>query len=69
VGFTKETALRMLEDVGYEVLDYSYSPEYELETALLQTRLMKLPGKAFFALQKDWAVRILGGCRLLVLAK
>ena len=59
----------MLEDVGYEVLDYSYSPEYELETTLLQTRLMKLPRKAFFALQKDWAVRILGGCRLLVLVK
>ena len=67
--FTKETALRLLEDVGYEVLDYSYSPEYELDTTLLQTRLMKLPRKAFFALQKDWAVRILGGCRLLVLAK
>jgi len=44
------------------VLDYSYSPEYELETTLLQTKLMKLPRKAFFALQKEWTVRILGGC-------
>ena len=67
--FTKETALRTLEDVGYEVLDYSYSPEYELHTTLLQTNLMKLPRKFFFALHKDWAVRILGGSRLLVLAK
>jgi SAM-dependent methyltransferase len=67
--FTKETALRMLEDIGYEVLDYSYSPEYELETTLLQTQLMKLPRKLFFALHQDLAVRILGGCRLLVLAK
>jgi len=41
--FTKETALRTLEDVGYEVLDCSYSPEYELQTTLLQTNLMKLP--------------------------
>ena len=67
--FTKETALRTLEDVGYEVLDYSYSPEYEMPTTLLKTKLMKLPRRLFFALQKDWAVRILGGSRLLVLAK
>lgn len=67
--FTKETALRTLEDVGYEVLDYSYSPEFEMPTTLLQTNLMKLPRKLFFALNQDWAVRILGGSRLLVLAK
>ena len=67
--FTKETALRTLEDIGYEVLDYSYSPEGELHTTLLQTNLMKLPRKLFFALHKDWAVRMLGGVRLLVLAK
>ncbi len=67
--FTKETALRTIEDTGYKVLDYSYSPEYELSTTLPQTNLMKLPRKLFFALSKDWAVRILGGTRLLVLAQ
>ena len=67
--FTKETALRTLEDVGYEVLGYSYSPEYELDAPLLQTKLMNLPRMFFFALHEDWAVRILGGSRLLVLAK
>ena len=67
--FTKETALRTLEDIGYEVLDFSYSPEYELPTTLLQTKLMKLPRRLFYALQKDWAVRVLGGTRLLVLAQ
>src|SRR5579875_19233 len=67
--FTKETALRTLEDAGYEILDYSYSPEYELPTTLLQAKLMQLPRRMFFTLQKDWAVRILGGTRLLVLAR
>ena len=67
--FTKETALRTLEDVGYEVLDYSYSPEYEMPTITRQTNLMKLPRKLFYALHQDLAVRILGGFRLLVLAK
>ena len=68
-SFTRETALRTIEDVGYEVLDYSYCPEYEMETDLLQTKLMKLPRKLFFALHQDWAVRILGGARILILAQ
>ena len=63
--FTKETALRTLEDAGYEVLDYSYSPGYEVHSASIQENLRKF----FFALQGDLAVRILGGFRLLVLAK
>ena len=67
--FTKETALRTLKDIGYEVLDYTYSPEYEQHAPLLQTNLMKLPRKFFFAVHEDWTVRILGGFRLLVLAK
>lgn len=67
--FTRETALRALEDTGYEVLDYSYSPEYEMPTTMLPTRLMKVPRKLLFTLQKDWAVRVLGGARMLVLAR
>jgi cyclopropane fatty-acyl-phospholipid synthase-like methyltransferase len=63
--FTKETALRTLEDAGYEVLDYSYSPGYEVHPASIRENLRKF----FFALQGDLAVRILGGFRLLVLAK
>jgi SAM-dependent methyltransferase len=67
--FTKETALRTLEDAGYEVQDYSYSPEYEMPGTVVQTNLMRLPRRLFFTLHQDWAVRILGGFRLLVLAR
>ena len=67
--YTKETALQTLEDLGYEILDYSYSPEFEMNTRLFYTNLMKLPRRVFFSLQKDLAVRALGGFRLLVLAK
>ena len=35
--FTKETALRTLEDIGYEVLDYSYLPENEMPAELIET--------------------------------
>src|SRR5438128_442594 len=34
--FTKETALQTLEDAGYEVLDYSFSPEFEMRSTILQ---------------------------------
>lgn len=67
--FTKETALRTLEDIGYEVLDYSYSPEFEMPTNRLPTRLARLPRKLLFAFHQDWAVRMMGGTRLLVLVK
>jgi cyclopropane fatty-acyl-phospholipid synthase-like methyltransferase len=61
--FTKETAIRTLEDVGYEVIDYSYAPE------VFQTKLTRLSRKLLYAVNKDWAVRILGGTRMLVLAR
>ena len=67
--FTKEIALQTLKDIGYEVLDSSYSLEYEWQTKPLQMSLTKLTRKFFFAIHKDWAIRILGGARLLVLAK
>jgi Methyltransferase domain len=67
--FNREIAIGALEDAGYEVLDYSYSPEYEMSTTYFITNLMKLPRKLLYAVNKDWAIRILGGSRLLVLAK
>lgn len=68
--FTKETALQLVKDVGYEVLDYFYTTSsVELPTHVLSRKLLKLPRKLFFAIHQDLAAHILGGCRLLVLAK
>jgi len=67
--FSKETALRTLEDIGYGVLDYSYSPEFELPAGPLSGNLVRIPRKLLFALHRDWAARLLGGTRLLVLVK
>jgi hypothetical protein len=69
-SFTKETALRSLEDTGYEILDYFYTcSSIELPTHVLRTRLLKIPRKLLFRLHKDIAARTIGGCRLLVLAR
>lgn len=68
--FTKETALRTLEDTGYTVLDAVYTADaLNSPTRLLGRRLLKWPRKAAFAINHDLAVHLLGGYRLLVLAQ
>jgi SAM-dependent methyltransferase len=67
--FTKETALRTLTDVGYELVDYFYTPRcIELGELPIQ-KLARGPRKLCFAIAPDLAVRILGGYSLLVLAE
>ena len=67
--FTKDIALRTLDEVGYEVLDYFYTPRSnEVGSGVVQW-LLRMPRKVCFATHKDFAVRLLGGYSLLVLAK
>lgn len=67
--FTKDIALRTLTDVGYEVLDYFYTPRSIEFCSELGERLLKVPRILGFAIHKDLTARILGGFSLLVLAK
>jgi SAM-dependent methyltransferase len=65
--FTKDTALRTLTDVGYQVLDHFYTPRMiDLPIDRLQ-RTLRLPRSVAFALAPDLTVRALGGFSLLVL--
>lgn len=68
--FTKDIVLKMLEEMNYEILDYSYtSSSIELPTHEITRKLLRLPRKLSFSIHKDLAARLLGGFRLLVLAK
>ncbi len=68
--FTKEIALKVLQDAGYEVLDSFYtSRAIEIPTNLLGRRLLRYPRKLLFALNHDIAARLVGGFSLLVLAR
>ena len=68
--FTKDIALQMLHEVGYELIDYFYTPSsIELPGKPIKTVLARIPRKLFFAMNKDLAVRILGGYSLMVLAQ
>jgi len=68
--FTKELFLQVLKEAGYEALDWFYTQwSLELEPSSIKNYLARLPRKLFYAIDKDLAVRILGGCSLMVLAK
>lgn len=68
--YSKETALALLEDAGYKVIDHFYtSGATELGNPGWKTQLMKLPRNALYRIDPDLAVRLLGGYSLLVLAE
>jgi cyclopropane fatty-acyl-phospholipid synthase-like methyltransferase len=68
--FFKQTALATLEDCGYTVVDHCYTASrLELPNQALSSRVMRIPRRMMFALNADFAVRLLGGYSLLVLAR
>jgi SAM-dependent methyltransferase len=83
--FTKSIALRMLEEMGYEVLDCFYTSEFIplpwnefKKNPLILVRkilgrikrlLYGIPKKLFYIINEDVAERIFGDYRLLVLTK
>jgi len=67
--FTKETALASLQDAGYEVLDWFYTPGAIANPRSVKAKLASWPRKILSAVNQDLVVRILGGYSLLVLAK
>jgi len=68
--FTKETALRALQDAGYEIVDHFYTARAtELPTRQLPRKIMNLPRRLLFTIHQDLAVKLLGGWSLLVLAR
>jgi SAM-dependent methyltransferase len=68
--YTKELAIRTLQDTGYEVIDCFYTRRaLEIPTKELKRKILQLPRKVLFDIHPDFAVRTLGGFGLLVLAK
>jgi methyltransferase family protein len=66
--FTKETALGTLETAGYRVLDWFYTAHEPWRRHAL-AKIAYLPRRIALALHKDFAVRVLGGCSLMVLSE
>lgn len=67
--FTKETFLQSLRDEQYEILDWFYVPRSVHRASGISRKILQLPRKICFALDSDFAARLLGGYSLFVLAK
>lgn len=67
--FSKNTALAALRDTGYEVQDWFYSDTRGCSYVNFRTRLLKLPRRLLMKIAPDFAVRLLGGNPLTVLAR
>lgn len=68
--FSKDTALATLQDAGYKVIDWFYTPSIiELQrNSAIGSRLLYWPRRFLFWWRPDLTVRMLGGYSLLVLA-
>lgn len=69
--FTKDTAIEALQDKGYTIIDSFYTASATELNASFNPKslLMQLPRRILYGLNKDFAVRLLGGYSLLVLAE
>jgi hypothetical protein len=67
--FTKEVALQVLVDTGYQIVDHFYAARSnEIGPRMIQ-KAFRIPRSILFAANRDFAVRVLGGYSLFVLAK
>ena len=67
--FTSRTARFALDDLGYELVDWCYTPRTIDNPAHAAGRLLRLPRKLCFAINQELTVSLLGGFSLLALAK
>jgi hypothetical protein len=66
--FSKDTALASLQECGYDVRSWFYTPNGVERPRNWKATLLKFPRKILFAMHADLTVRVLGGYSLLVYA-
>ena len=66
--FSKDTALASLQDTGYQIVDWFYTPSGDRNPSF-KAKLARCPRRLLSSLSPNLAVRLLGGHSLLVLAR
>lgn len=67
--FSKDTALAALNDTGYSVVDWFYTPSgIDINNRLL-AKIARLPRRILFCFSQEYTSRILGGYSLMVYAR
>jgi SAM-dependent methyltransferase len=68
--FTKDLALEILAETGYDIVEWCYTgASLRSPQRTLKTRLAAFPRRLAYALNRDLGVRLFGGDTLLVLAR
>jgi len=68
--FTKELALTLLRDSGFEILRWRYTnASLSASSRTLKTRLASLLRRLAYSINRDLGVRLLGGETLMIIAK
>ncbi len=68
--FMKDTALSTLMDCGVEVIDFFYTPgSMEAGTPSFKAKILNVLRRFLFSINQDFAVKLLSGYSLMVLAK
>jgi hypothetical protein len=68
--YTKDLALETLHECGYELIQWRYTgASLNSPNRRLKTKIASIPRKLFYAINKDFGVRLFGGETLLVLAR
>jgi SAM-dependent methyltransferase len=67
--FTKKTAIRTLQNQGYEIVDYFCTPAADLPNKTLMSKLIRPAQRLSYRLNSGLGMRIFGGSSLLVLSK
>ena len=68
--FTKDIVIAVLNDLGYEIIDYFYTELSAVEPPKnIKMKFLNLLRKFSFKINKDFAVKMFGGYSLLVLTK
>lgn len=67
--FSKDSALALLRETGYEIIDHQYTPSSIHKPKTIKAKLAKIPRQIAKAALGDFGVRLTGGYSLLVIAK
>lgn len=68
--FTKGLALSLIEESGFQVLDWFYTDaSFTAPKASLKAKIAKMPRRMANMFSRDWGVRLFGGDTLVVLAR
>jgi SAM-dependent methyltransferase len=67
--FNKNTAIATVEESGMKVIDYFYTPVFEVRNVTIRQKVVNLLRRLSFIINKDFSANLFGGYSLIILAR